>query len=72
MEKGGVKLVVFNGDDFIYWKNWTCNYLWSQVVPFGRSYRKYTSSPQYLRMQPKVSCKDMRITAKPLIPLLLL
>jgi hypothetical protein len=37
----------------------------AKVVPFGRSYRKYTSSPQYLRMQPKVSCKDMRITAKP-------
>jgi hypothetical protein len=30
MEKGTVKLVVFNGDDFDYWKNRTCNYLLSQ------------------------------------------
>jgi hypothetical protein len=27
MEKGVVKLVVFNGEDFGYWKNRTCNYL---------------------------------------------
>jgi hypothetical protein len=25
-----VKLVVFNGEDFGYWKNWTHNYLLSQ------------------------------------------
>jgi hypothetical protein len=30
MEKGVVKLVVFNGEDFSYWKNWTMNYLLSQ------------------------------------------
>jgi hypothetical protein len=30
MEKGVVKLVVFNGDNFNYWKNWTHNYLLSQ------------------------------------------
>jgi hypothetical protein len=30
MEKGDVKLVVFNGEDFGYWKNRTCNYLLSQ------------------------------------------
>jgi hypothetical protein len=30
MEKGDVKLVVFNGDDFGYWKNRTHNYLLSQ------------------------------------------
>jgi hypothetical protein len=30
MEKGVVKLVVFNGDDFGYWKNRTRNYLLSQ------------------------------------------
>jgi hypothetical protein len=30
MEKGVVKLVVFNGDDFDYWKNRTRNYLLSQ------------------------------------------
>jgi hypothetical protein len=30
MEKGVVKLVVFNGDDFGYWKNQTHNYLLSQ------------------------------------------
>jgi hypothetical protein len=30
MEKGVVKLVVFNGEDFSYWKNRTCNYLLSQ------------------------------------------
>jgi hypothetical protein len=29
MEKGGVKLVVFNGDDFGYWKSQTHNYLLS-------------------------------------------
>jgi hypothetical protein len=30
MEKDAVKLVVFNGDDFGYWKNQTRNYLLSQ------------------------------------------
>jgi hypothetical protein len=30
MEKCVVKLVVFNGEDFDYWKNWTRNYLLSQ------------------------------------------
>jgi hypothetical protein len=30
MEKGDVKLVIFNGEDFSYWKNRTCNYLLSQ------------------------------------------
>jgi heptaprenylglyceryl phosphate synthase len=30
MEKGVVKLVVFNGEDFDYWKNRTRNYLLSQ------------------------------------------
>jgi hypothetical protein len=30
MEKGVVRLVVFNGEDFSYWKNQTRNYLLSQ------------------------------------------
>jgi hypothetical protein len=30
MEKGAVKLVVFNGEDFCCWKNQTHNYLLSQ------------------------------------------
>jgi hypothetical protein len=30
MEKCDVKLVIFNGEDFGYWKNWTRNYLLSQ------------------------------------------
>jgi hypothetical protein len=30
MEKGAVKLVAFNGEDFSYWKNRTCNYLLCQ------------------------------------------
>jgi hypothetical protein len=30
MQKGAVKLVVFNGEDFSYWKNRTRNYLLSQ------------------------------------------
>jgi hypothetical protein len=30
MEKGVVKLVIFNGEDFGYWKNQTHNYLLSQ------------------------------------------
>jgi hypothetical protein len=29
MEKGAVNLVVFNDEDFGYWKNRTCNYLLS-------------------------------------------
>jgi hypothetical protein len=29
MEKGDIKLVVFNGEDFDYWKNRTRNYLLS-------------------------------------------
>jgi hypothetical protein len=30
MEKGAVKLAIFNGEDFSYWKNRTHNYLLSQ------------------------------------------
>jgi hypothetical protein len=30
MKKGAVKLVVFNGEDFSYWKNQSRNYLLSQ------------------------------------------
>jgi hypothetical protein len=30
MEKGAIKLVIFNGDDFSYWRNRICNYLLSQ------------------------------------------
>jgi hypothetical protein len=30
MDKGDVKLVVFNGEDFSYWKNRTRNYPLSQ------------------------------------------
>jgi hypothetical protein len=30
MEKGAVKLVIFNDEDFSYWKNQTRNYLLSQ------------------------------------------
>jgi hypothetical protein len=30
MEKGAINLVVFNGDDFGYWKNRTHSYLLSQ------------------------------------------
>jgi hypothetical protein len=30
MEKGHVKVVIFNGEDFSYWKNRTHNYLLSQ------------------------------------------
>jgi hypothetical protein len=30
MEKGAVKLVIFNGEDFFYWKNRIRNYLLSQ------------------------------------------
>jgi hypothetical protein len=30
MEKGDVKLIIFNGEDFGYWKNQTRNYLLSQ------------------------------------------
>jgi hypothetical protein len=30
MEKGVVNLIVLNGEDFSYWKNRTCNYLFSQ------------------------------------------
>jgi hypothetical protein len=30
MENGVIKLMVFNSDDFGYWKNRTCNYFLSQ------------------------------------------
>jgi hypothetical protein len=30
MKKDVVKLFIFNGEDFSYWKNETCNYLLSQ------------------------------------------
>jgi hypothetical protein len=30
MEKGVMKLIVFNDEDFGYWKSWTRNYLLSQ------------------------------------------
>jgi hypothetical protein len=31
MEKCDVNIIVFNGEDFVYWKNRTHNYLLSQV-----------------------------------------
>jgi hypothetical protein len=30
MEKGVMKLIIINDEDFGYWKNWTRNYLLSQ------------------------------------------
>jgi hypothetical protein len=36
MEKGGIKLVVYNDEDFSYWKNRTRNYLLSQGCAIWR------------------------------------
>jgi hypothetical protein len=72
MEKGVVKLVVFNGEDFGYWKNRAHNYILSQ----GRAiweivYDAYVILAT-LDNVPRVSWQGMKTTTKLLISLLLL
>jgi hypothetical protein len=63
MEKGVVKLVVFNGEDFGYWKNQIRNYFLSQGHAIWEIVQTRYMIPT--TMQPKVICKGMRITTKP-------
>jgi hypothetical protein len=42
MEKDAVKLVVFNDQNFDYWKNRTRNYLLSQRLSSERSFSRRT------------------------------
>jgi hypothetical protein len=72
MEKGAVKLVVFNGEDFGYWKNRTRNYLLSQGRAIWEIVQEAYVIPTHSTTRPKVSCKGMKTTTRPLISLLLL
>jgi hypothetical protein len=65
MEKGAIKLVIFNGEDFDYWKNRTKNYLLSQGCAIYEILQTRYMIPAMLENATKVSCKDMRITTKP-------
>jgi hypothetical protein len=72
MEKGAVKLVVFNGEDFGYWKNRARNYLLSQGRVIWEIIQEAYVIPDTLDHGSKVSCKGMKTTTRPLISLLLL
>jgi hypothetical protein len=73
MKKGVVKLVIFNGDDFGYWKNRTRNYLLSQGLTIWEIVHEAYVIPDTLdHATPKVSCKGMKMIRKLLISLLLL
>jgi hypothetical protein len=72
MEKYTVKLVIFNGEDFGYWKNLTRNYLLSQGRTIWEIVQEVYVILDTLDHAIKVSCKSMKITIKPLISLLLL
>jgi hypothetical protein len=62
MEKGVVKLVIFNGEDFGYWKNQTRNYLlsqgrgplmlWSFIATMTHDH--YSDRPNYTRCYSKI------------------
>jgi hypothetical protein len=72
MEKGVVKFVVFNGEDFGYWKNRTRSYLLSQGRGIWAIIQEAYVISDTLDHTTKVSCKDMKITTWLLISLLLL
>jgi hypothetical protein len=72
MEKGSVKLVVFNCEDFGYWKNQTRNYLLSQGRAIWEIVKTRYVILKMLENEPKVSYKGMRTTTKHSISLLLL
>jgi hypothetical protein len=69
MEKGAVKLVVFNGEDFSYWKNRTHNYFLSQGSAIWVIVLEAYMIPTMLD---NVTYKGMKITTRLLISLLLL
>jgi hypothetical protein len=72
MEKGAVKLVIFNGENFGYWKNRTRNYVLSEGRAIWEIIQEAYMIPDTLDHATKVSYKGMKTTIRPLISLLLL
>jgi hypothetical protein len=69
MEKDVVNLVVFNDEDFGYWKNQTHNYFLSQGCTIWEIVQETYVIPDTLFTRPNVSCKGMKTTIRPLISL---
>jgi hypothetical protein len=65
MEKGSIKLVVFNGDDFGYWNNRIRNYLLSQERAIWEIIQMRYMIIAMLENATKVSCKGISTTIKP-------
>jgi hypothetical protein len=65
MEKGAVKLVVFNGEDFGYWKNRTRNYLLSQGRVIWEIVQEAYAIPAMLENTTQGELQSTRITIKP-------
>jgi hypothetical protein len=72
MEKGDVKLVVFDGEDFGYWKNRTHNYLLSQGRAIWEIVQEVYVIPDTLDHATQGKLRGMKITTRLLISLLLL
>jgi hypothetical protein len=72
MEKGDVKLVVFNGEDFGYWKNRTHNYLLSQGRAIWEIVQEVYVISDTLDHATQGKLRGMKITTRLLISLLLL
>jgi hypothetical protein len=67
-----VKHVVFNGEDFSYWKNRTRNYLLSQGHTIWEIVQEVYVIPDTLDHATQGELKVMKTTTMPLISLLLL
>jgi hypothetical protein len=72
MEKGDVKLVVFNGEDFGYWKKQTRNYLLSQGHAIWEIIQEAYVIPDTLDHVTQCELQRYETTTRPLISLLLL
>jgi hypothetical protein len=72
MEKCVVKLVVFNGEDFGYWKNRTRNYLLSQGRAIWEIIQEVYVIPDTLDHVTQGELQRYETTTRPLISLLLL
>jgi hypothetical protein len=59
MEKGDVKLIIFNGEDFGYWKNQTRNYLLSQERAIWEIIQEVYVIPDTLDHAAQSECKGL-------------
>jgi hypothetical protein len=72
MKKCVVKLVVFNDEDFGYWKNRTRNYLLSQGRAIWEIVQEAYVIPDTLDRMTQGELQMYKTTTRPLISLLLL